>query len=334
MSSRLTQDDARALALELTRGTSDPVVRLRLARDVLRGSAGEERVDAARREVDTSIHVERLIAEQRPDGGWGRLHSRDTSSRSAVPTTEWAVERALALGLDARHPILAKAVRYLADVLAGRAVPPDPPERNDRWTTGLQLFAASALARIEPGHEALDVPWRLWQEIARRTLSDGSYDAAAEAEAHHALTGATVTGSYLVLSNRYTLALLAARAADLPDGLAASLVRWIWRKPDGIGCYGVPVSAPVQTPDSGAGERWFLSHELLAGFSVAGMATAPLADALAERRRPDGLWDFGPRAAWSWALPLSESWRRRDARAVDWTVRVLALLGAWRTRTA
>jgi hypothetical protein len=331
MSSRLTQDDVRALAFEILRADPDASVRIRLLRDVLRVAPGDERLRTARHALEDSPHFERLRREQRADGSWGRLHSRDTASAQSVPTTEWAVDRALALGVAAGDPMLQKASAYLASVLRGEIVLSDPPERNDRWATGVRLFAAATLARIDPRHPAVDPVWHLWHEIARRAFASGRYDPADEAAAHLDLTGASVRASYLVLSNRYALTLLSSRASDLADGVAAALVRWIWSRPDGVGPYGVPLSPPTDPADAGFLERWFLSHEMVAAFAVPGVATAPVADWLGGRRC-DGLWDLGARASWAWSLPLSESWRRRDARANDWSVRVLSLLATWRAR--
>ncbi len=329
MSSRLTRDDARALGLEILRGKPYPAVRVRLLRDVLCADREDQRLRDARTALEDSAHLRLLRAEQRADGSWGRLHSRDTSAAQAVPTTEWAVERTLALGLDAEHSMLAAAAEHLASILEGRAAPTDPPEKSDRWETSVRLFAAATLARIDASHPALDEPRDLWQEVARRTFACGVYDAAAETEAHRALTGASVAGTHLVLSNRYALELLASRAERMDPDVRRGLSLWVGQKPGGVGYHGVPLAVPPQGMSAGELERFFLSHEIAARLGAPGAATGPLADWLGRGRRADGLWDLGSRATWTAALPLSETWRRANARAIDWTVRVLALLTRW-----
>lgn len=329
MSSRLTRDDARALALEVLRGKPDPAVRVRLLRDVLGAESDDPRRREARVALDDSSHVALLCGAQRADGSWGRLHSRDATASGHVPTTEWAVERALALGLEAEHPVLEAATRYLAAIAEGRASPTDPPERNDRWATGVRLFAAATLARIDAAHRAVDGVWELWNEIARRSLACGTYDADAECQAHAALTGARVRGTYLVLSNRYCLALLAARVDRMDPEIRRALALWVRQNPEGIGYLGVPLASPPALTQPGVVERFLQSHEMAARLGAAGAATGPLADWLGGHRRSDGLWDLGPRAAWTPELPLSESWRRGGARAEDWTARALVLLMRW-----
>jgi len=285
----------------------------------------------ARRDLATSRHVKELEQGQWPDGSWGRLHSQDTRARQTLPTTEAGVERALALGLDADHPILQKATAYLVSLLEGTAQPPDPPEKNDRWPTGVQLFTAGALALVRPDHPDLDAPWNLWATIARQTFTTGRYDPDAEARAHRELTGASVRNSYLALDNKYTLALLGTRTDDLSAGLEAALLDWVWRRPEGIRYLTAPLSRlPAGRPVS-ALDRWLASLELLACFpGWRGLAREAI-EWLWTQRTPAGGWDFGPRPARSTALPLSESWRRKNARAFDWTTRVLSLLNHYDT---
>jgi len=325
----LRKDDLRALAVQVLRREPDPPVRVRLLRDVLDVPSGDPRLESARTALDSFPHVRVLRAEQRGDGSWGRLHSRDTRAADSVPTTEWAVERAAALGLDREHPMMHRAADYLAAVTAGQAAPSDPPEKNDRWSAGIVLFAAATLAAIDPEHPALDPVWALWHEIARRAFPGGTYDPDAEETAHLDLTGASVRGTHLVVANRYAVALLAARADRMDPRLRAPLFRWLWNHPKGLGYLDVPPAAPpIRGAASGFVERWVWSHEILAKFA-ARAAVGPMLDGLEPSRRGDGLWDLGPRASFASALPLSTTWRGKDARAVDWTTRILSLASRW-----
>ena len=43
-------------------------------------------------------------------------------------------------------------------------------------------------------------------------------------------------------------------------------------------------------------------------------------------RNAQGLWDLGTRRPNDLEFPLSESWRQRNARPIDWSVRCLLLL--------
>jgi len=267
-----------------------------------------------------------LKHEQREDGSWGRFHSMGVKAKGKIKTTEVGVRRGLALGLDAADPIFRDTVRYLTRLIQGSTDFPDPPERNDRWPTGKQLFVAATLAQIQPDLQILDEAWNLWANIARRTFASGAYDRDAEIRVHRELTGASVKDSYLLLDNQYTLSLLGSRATRLPNDTEKALVEWVWHKGSGVGYLGVSLFSPPHHLTLGALDRWFTSLELLSCFpSWCGLAK-DVVDWLWAQRNQEGFWGFGPRASMSFYFPLSESWRRKSSRQCDWSTRVLALL--------
>ncbi|HKZ95047.1 MAG TPA: hypothetical protein VJ249_10795 [Candidatus Bathyarchaeia archaeon] len=313
------------LACRILRDDCDPVVRFRLLRDVLKVSRGSGELVDARRGMLRSRWVLELKGEQRADGSWGRFHSA-MKSKGKIVTTEAAVERGLALGLGASDSVLCATVGYLSRLLEGSVDFPDPAERNSRWATGTQLFASSTFARICPTLAILDEPWDLWAEIAERTFTSGKYDAEAEIRAHQMLTGASVKDSYLVLNNRYQLALLGSRASKLLKSLEKALVDWVWHKEDGVGYLEIPLSNLPQRFTAGMLDRLFTSLETLSYFPSWRKHAGNVIDWLWTNRNKEGLWDFGPRASMSVHLPLSESWRKSKKRQHDWSTRVLALL--------
>jgi hypothetical protein len=324
-----TVAEIEAIAADMLAHAPEEVVRYRLLRDVLRGPANDSELEQARRDLDQSRCVQELAAEQRRDGGWGAFHSRNTRIKQRILSTEVGVERALALGLDAAHPILDKAAQYIAAMLAGEIEFPDYQERNDRWPTGRRLFLASTLSLIQPEHPLLDSDRALWLEIATRTFRSGRYCEEDEIRAHAELTGATVKGSYLVLGGRYQLNLLGSIRRMLPRELEVALLSWLWDKPDGIGYLEMPLKCPPPYQKPGLFDRWLGSLELLARLFPAWVEVAhePL-EWLWQRRNDEGYWDFGPKPSSISYLPLSSTWRIRQNRVFDWTTRVLVL---WRT---
>lgn len=314
--------EIRAVAARLLSEAPDPVVRHRLIRAVF-GTTLRSPEQACNPWVDA------LLSEQRDDGSWGRFHSQDSRCPLLVPTTEFAIERATALGLEPGHPALRRAAQYARDLLRGTATFPDPPEKNDRWLTGTQLFAAATLSLLRPGARVLHRPRRLWREILERSFSSGSYDAEGEARAHRELTGATVRGTYLTLDGRYQLLLLGTRPAEIPRALQRVWVRWLLDQPEGIRYLSVPLAHEARPSSPGQWDRWLTSMDLLLRLSGARILLRPRLAWLWRFRNQEGIFDFGRCPARSPNLPLSASWRRSRARSHDWTTRVLTLLARY-----
>jgi len=313
------------MAYRILQEDPDPVVRFRLLRDVLKVPPDTNTLINARNEMLQSRWIQELESEQREDGSWGRFHSA-MKTKARIVTTEAAVERGLALGLEASHPIFHATINYLSLLLEGVIDFPDPPERNNRWTTGKQLFTAATLARICPTLPILEKTWELWATIAKRTFNSGKYDPEAEIQAHQMLTGASVKGSYLVLNNRYLLALLGSRAAKLPKALENALVHWVWHKEDGVGYLEIPLSNPPCRFTRGMLDRLFTSLELLSYFPSWRKLADSMIGWLWTHRNEEVFWNFGSRASISVYFPLSENWRKKKNQQHDWSTRVLALL--------
>ena len=316
----------RKTAISILSHSPDPIVRFRLLRDVLRLPENDSDLTQARSDVGQSRWVKELRHEHWTDGSWGRLHGKDYGAKQKIGTTEFGVQRALALGLDADHPILKGASHYLAGILKGTILCRDRPEINDRWPTGLQLIAAATLAQIQPDHPLLDDVWNLWLTIVHKTFASGAYDPEAEIRVHQELTGASVKNSYLVIDNKYTLILLSSRPDALPFNLEAMLLNWIWHKEDGIGYLRARLARPPHYLKKGQIECWVTSLELLSRFSGWRILAHDAIQWLWNKRTDEELWDLGPRTTYSAALPLSENWRKKLSRQFDWTTRMLGLL--------
>jgi hypothetical protein len=303
----------------------DPPLRYRLLRDVLCKPENDIEIIEVRKSLSASCWVMQLAEEQWEDGSWGRLHSMDTSLKQVIPTTEFGVERGLSLGLDANNYVLDKSIHYLEGILTGGVKPRDAEEKNDRWSTGVQLFAASTLAQMVPHHPLLDDIWSLWYEIALWTFRSGEYDPEAEIRAHRELTGASVKESYLVLNNKYSLRLLLSRVHDIHDELTSALIDWIWPRDDGIGYLDIPLSTIPRRNIN----FWFTSQELMSSIPSWVNYSGMMIEWLWSECRDDRLWNFGPITRRCATLPLSDNWRKKHARSYDWTVRTIILLSMY-----
>ncbi|MFW9993252.1 MAG: hypothetical protein ACFFD4_14510 [Candidatus Odinarchaeota archaeon] len=319
------------LANQLLELEPAPAVRFRLLRDVLRVSNTDGKLEEAKRSLLSSKWITELQAGQLADGSWGRFHSANTAVKKRIVTTEHAVSRGLALGLESGDGIFQKTADYLVNLLNGKKSFPDPPEKNERWTTGTRLFTAATLAVLQPGSTALNSVHRTWIEIARRTFISGVHDPEQELLAHRECTGMLVEDNclyYLVLHNKYTIALLGARIHSLPGKLEKKLVSWLWGRQEGMQYLGIPPAWKPAGASANQLEHWFQSQELLARFPSWKALAGDTVEWLWNQQKEDGYWDFGKRISHPdpGYFPLSESWRNERCRKIDWTVRTLVLL--------
>jgi hypothetical protein len=311
----------REIAQNLLERKPDVSVRLRLWRDVLHAAPESRELCELAEGLPKQAHVRQLEAEQQPDGSWGRFHSMDASLRLHIPTSEIAIRRALALGLDQNHPILERAAGYMQGVLEGKATWMDRVEKSEGWSILVETITAATLAEVVPAHPAILPAWEYWVEIAKGSFPGGSYVPEAEWQAHRGLRGLGTR----YLGSRYVLCLLGSRSACLPTALERRLFDWMWNNPAGIGYLG----ADLQRPEPFHIFNWLESLEILSTFQCWRERAAEAVAWLWKQRNSDGLWDFGLKVSKSYYFPLSDDWRKKLNRSFDHSTRILVLLSKY-----
>ncbi len=297
-----------------------PVVEYRIRRDVFLVEPGSEDMRALRRKVNSSAGVVELEREQKSDGSWGRFHSQDTKIRSAFVTSERAIERALALGLDKRDPVLKRAAQYMEAVLKGEADWSDRPEKAEAWNEGKRVVTAGMLSMVDPANEELRPVGELLAAVAQAALAGGEHSLTRENQAFRQMTSVAFKRGYL--HSVYALNLLGSRGRDLPAGLSTAVLRWIWNSGTGIGY----IAADLARPSPAKLEPWIRSLEVLSAFPGWQDYARDAAAWLWERRNVDGLWDFGQGMRPGFGFPLSDNWLQRGNRMIDHSTRILVLL--------
>ena len=107
------QIPVKELAQNILGFETNVIVRFRLLRDVLRSSPDSPELFTLMSGLNQHPWVKQLSQEQQPDGSWGRFHSMDSRLKARFPTSETAIRRALALGLDKENPVLARVAGYM-----------------------------------------------------------------------------------------------------------------------------------------------------------------------------------------------------------------------------
>lgn len=327
----MSQERIQHSALSYIKLSPDPVPMLRILRDVLHRDPSDPNMREAKILSLNSRWIKALAAEQNPDGGWSRFHSMNTRAKNKIPTTEYAVDNALSLGLDQNDVILARAQSYLEGLLEGTIAWPEDEfkESNDRWPAGEEMFIAATLAMINPRHPLLQSVIEKWCHIAEAAFAFSTYDPEAEWRAHCLLTGATtMRNSYLVLNNRYALRILSCTPQILKPGTEKALLDWLWQLPVGVGYFQIPLQIPVaHLPPRSLG-RWFASQQILSRFFHWRQKIKPFIEELWSLKNADGFWDFNAKAN-LYNYHLSESWRKRNHYLIDQSIHVLLLLSAY-----
>lgn len=317
-------EDLRSVSRTILGLNPDPIPLFLLHRNSL--LAGMDGVQPARAAMLKSRHVALLEQTQLPDGSWGRFHSRDSRRKTPFPTSEHAIHRALALGLDRDHPVLQKAVGYMERVLLRKTIWLDPPERHEGWVHTTRTITAGTLASLDPAHPLLAEEKGFWLQVLQAAFAGGKYDPLAEREAHRKLHGVTTPDKYLKLNAAHPLWILSAVGNELPRGLAAALLDWLWGQDEGI--YYITAGSLTPFPDLTARRYpcWLNGLELLARFRSRGDWWNQTAEWIWSLRAPDGLWDAASSLADPAWFPLSEDWRKPSKRRIDLGVRTLLCL--------
>lgn len=274
----------------------------------------------------TSHWLHELQQFQHSDGTWGRFHSRNSALKQIFPTTEIAISRALALGLDKNSLVLQAATGFMLKHLAGEVDWSDPPEKHEGWPVNIRFITAGTLARVDSQQPALEESCQKWIGIVERTFRSGAYNPQDERLAHLYINGIRTKGKYLKLAALYPLLLLSSSLINLTESLEKSFLKWIWNKEGGI--YYVYSSCLNDIPALDANHfcGWLEALELLSRFNSWRTFTRQAVEWLWNQKDDQGLWDFSPRARSSVYFPLSESWRNMLDRKIDCSIRILSLL--------
>jgi len=321
-------DSLSALAEKLLDRRPSAVPRFLILRDIVGLAASAPSFEEARAAIERSPHVIELVAAQLPDGTWGRFHSQDASAKARFPTTEYAIERGLALGLDADSGFFQQTVCFLGDHLAGRVTWIDRAEKHDNpllWEYNIKHISAAYLALLVPQHPALIEYCERVLRVAQAAFASGSYDRDAETRVHAEIAGFE-SKRFRPSVDKYALMLLSALPGGMPADLEDALTIHVLNRPDGI-YYSYP-NRVCEPPPIGSRmfPSWLNALELLARFRGWPRHAAFAADWIWQQRNSGGFWDFGAGAHRDAASLLSDDWRDARSRVIDCSVRVLAFL--------
>jgi hypothetical protein len=294
------------------------IVTWRLLRHVLGFPADHARLADARVALSGNHWVQQLVAAQLPDGSFGRFHSQDTKQHTVFGTSEQAIDRAFALGLEPDHPLLTRMRSYIQQALQGQFHITDPDEKNDAWPLLIRLILAGRLAQIAPSDKLVEPFWQYLEEVTQSAFKSGSYQLEDEVDAYRRLSGVHIPKGFL--ESQHALWVLSTRPLARP--LESALLRWVLNKPDGIRY----IRAPLQAPEPNRIGYWVRSMVLLSRFTKWQELSLCILNQIWELRDEQGWWDFGKQLGKCAEFPLSDSWRYRIHRKMDHSTHMLVIL--------
>ncbi len=325
-------NDFSGIAQELLNRDLEPVQAYIILKDILEVAKSDNLLMNVEEEALRSKWVKELEDAQEPDGSWGRFHSMDSGVKRKFPTTEHAVRRALALGLDENSSVLAETAAYMSAVIKGDAAWPDRVEHFNEWPVTTKMITAATLSGISRNHPDLRAVWSLWSELVKRAFSGGGHDPDGEMAAFGELTGINPTRKSTKLANMYPLTLLSSTDGKLPDNIEKAYLDWLWNNREGI--YYLTSSSMDILPEISSKEFpfWLRALDLFTDYSYGERLAENAINYIWGLRGEDGLWDFGngtksagyAKNYCGWLL--SDSWRESSDRKTDCTIRILLLL--------
>ncbi len=311
-------EDLHQAARDILKTQPGSIVTWRLLREVLRLPPDDPELVKARNAAYSSRWVEQLEQSQLPNGSWGRFHSQDTAQKAVFRTTEEAIDRALALGLEPNEGVLARVRQYIINVLHGQAHITDRDEKHAAWPLGIKFILVGRLAQLDPDNPLIEADWHYLAEVARQAFSTGGYQREDEAGAYLRLSGIHWPQGFL--GSQHALRILSTQ--KLPVELEHHLMSWIWHKPDGIGYLGAPLSE-IQPRRIGC---WLRSMSIVSRFTSWRAMALNTMNHIWELRDQAGFWDFGRDIPKTIDFPLSENWRQTIRRKQDYSTCILVLL--------
>lgn len=272
------------------------------------------------------IHAQRILSKQLPDGSWGQFHSLSMQARAQHGiTTEMALRRLQNLGFTIQDEGIRRAVVYMDACLQGKSSIPDPREKTHDWDAFTEMMLSTWIRRFTNDNASANAAARKWADILNIAFAGGAYDHAAYCTAFAAAFGHPPRGGRFVdFVSFYQISL----TAGLLDKKAEqALVRYVLEHPQGIYyVYEKPITQPPEVFASKHTLRWLSAVELIAMHPCAKELLGFAADWLNTHQREDGTWDLTQAAKDDILLPLSDSWRRAEARIADCTALIQSVL--------
>lgn len=268
-----------------------------------------------------------IIALQKDEGHWGYFHTLSNPSKRQPIATEQALRRLKVLGFTKDDAVIAKALGYMLECLAGRREIPDRKEKLHNWELFTKLMLSTWVRMFTHDEPLANQTAGKWKCVAEKAFASGNYDHVSYLDTYRDVFGIKPDGGRLVdFVSFYQVSLL---TGEIAPQIEKAYFDYILDNPNGIYYIcGRQVSRPHAVFKSLEASRYLAAVEMLCAYrnGYCRKRLEPVKKWLEENGEPGGGWDMGPQAKDGINFPLSDSWRSADVKKRDCTERIRKII--------
>lgn len=323
----LTRDKFIRYNMNIAARTDNPVIKYKINKYYLKEARTAEKLYP---DFMASPAVRRMHLEQKRDGTWGHLYSKDYALKEIIPTFSVGIERCLYLGLTLDDgDMLLMALDYIEDVLEGRE-PMRIHGRNERAPAETALFFASLAESIKPYNPLGDTLWQQWLYVVSRAFETGEYSYDADKSAQEELF--FIKGERLI---PHPLSFLLRRRDAFPEYLERAVMMRCCPQVYAHGHMWSDMTLSALPADfvHPKTSRLFRSVDYINMFRGNREYLSEVMDWFASNVRDDTYWDCGPQIKdpWGYFRSFSDGKRTKAVRAEDCTMEILHMMDGYLT---
>jgi len=265
-----------------------------------------------------------IIALQKSNGSWGFFHALSEPNKNPI-TTEQALRRLEILGYGIDDDCIAMAVEYMDNSLRDKKQIPDRREKLHDWDIFTDLMLSTWIRRFTNGNDTANRIVRKWAALISTAFTNGEYNHAAYVSAYQNTFAMKPNGGRLVdFVSFYQVSLI---ADCLDEQTETAVFDYILSHREGIYYLSSgPMTILPERFSSKQTSRYLAAMELMATYRSSKHKLQFVVEWLHQNRDDNGNWDIGATSKDMIYFPLSDDWRKKEARISDCTYRVQRFL--------
>ena len=259
------------------------------------------------------------------EGNWGNFHTLSVPVKGKAITTEQAIRRLYILGYTKDDEIIKNVIKQMEKAIKGERKIDNYFEKKHDWPFFEKLMLASWIRVFDPlNFYALEIA-KEWGEIAEKAFLSGKYNKDDDVNAFTQWKGRKPKSGFETGFGMFYHAVLLKDI--LNSETEKAFIDYFLERPEGMGyIYNKKLSVVPENFMSREASCYLAAIEVLAEYKCAKEKLGFVREWLLQNQNENGMWDFGSKANDKVYFPLSDSWRNKEDRIKDSTVRVKKLL--------